>query len=308
MEERPVYKWKINFHIEDVKLDKTWGKNNLVFFPKVEKRPNWSDKNDIFGYCRIETAGDNQEEAERKGKEIIEGVVASCSVSTGFETLQINYIQPPQVENETELKAMNLPVTRNIGPITLYASRDLTANDLDLSYAFFEKVKVNPNVKELLLAMNWFQRATAYRDPYDRFIAFWISFNAFYNLFYPNPSTDDDATKMEHLAKNLFEENEAQKLVIDMNQVVSKLTSAKGIYLSTSGNTDWADKLEESMKNSDFRDALHYALRCIYGIRKTLFHGDRDTKEKEKKAIQDVNPMLKQIIRRSLLKYVNGKI
>jgi hypothetical protein len=246
MKETPSYQWKINFHIENVKLDKDWSKNGLHLVSRVEKRLGLSDKNDIFGFCRINTKGDNQIEAEAKAGEIIDGVIASCSIITGMERLQVGYIVPPEVENEKELKEMGLPVSRSIGPVTLYASG------------------AHGGV--------------------------------------------DDATKMQYLALNLFDEAEAKQVLTDMTKVISKLTSAKGCYLSESQKTDFADELEQSLNKRSYRSALYYAIRCIYSIRKTLFHGDRDIMEAEKEIVENVNPLLKQIVRRSMLKCLVGKI
>jgi tetratricopeptide (TPR) repeat protein len=307
MKEIPNYQWKINFLIEGVKLDKQWSKNGLQLTPRVEKRPSWSDKNEILGFCRINTKGDNQNEAEAKAEKIIDGVIASCSIITGMEKLNVRYIVPPQVENEKELKEMGLPVSRSIDPITLYASGDLYTKQLDFSYDFFEKVEAHLKANELKLAMNWYKRAADYEERCDRFIAFWISFNAFYNLYYKKLADARDATKIEYLALNLFDEAEAKQMLTDMTKVISKLASAKGCYLSKSKRKDFANELEQSLKKGNYRFALYYAIRCIYCIRKTLFHGNRDIKEAEKE-IADVNPLLKQILRRSMLKYIVGKI
>lgn len=308
MNEDVEYNWKVNFCIEYIKVNKKWNKDNLYMIPDVEKRDGLSDKNEIRGYCLVNTKGDNQKEAEEKAKQKIEGVIASCSVLTGLENLHVSYIVPPQVLNEKELKKKGLPVTRSVGPIVLYAEGTLTSDNLDSSFEFFQKVDALSNRDSVRLTMNWFKRGLDYREPYDRFIAFWISFNAFYNLFYKGSVDDADSYKMKTLALNLFDEAEAKQLLDDHSKIISQLIALKGRFLSLSGNTDYAYELEKRLKTGNYRSALENAIRCLYSIRKTLFHGTRGITESEKKIVEDVNPFLKQIVRRSLLKYVIGKI
>ena len=240
--------------------------------------------------------------------ERIEGVIASCSVLTGNERLQVSYIGAPQVLNEEELKKKGLPVTRSVGPFKLYAESSLTSENLDSSFDFYRKVNALSNQDAVRLTMNWFKRAFDYREPYDRFIALWISFNAFYNLYYGKSVNDADSEKMRNLALNLFSEAEAKQLLNDFSKVTSRLISLKGRFLSLSGRTDYADELERRLKAGNYRSALENAIRCLYSVRKTLFHGATDITESEKRLVEDVNPLLKETIRRSLLKYVIGHI
>lgn len=302
------YHWKVNFCIEYIKLSKKWKKDDLYMIPNVEKRQGLSDKNEIRGYCLVNTISDNQKEAEARAKERIEGVIASCSVLTGNERLQVSYIGAPQVLNEEELKKKGLPVTRSVGPFKLYAESSLTSENLDSSFDFYRKVNALSNQDAVRLTMNWFKRAFDYREPYDRFIALWISFNAFYNLYYGKSVNDADSEKMRNLALNLFSEAEAKQLLNDFSKVTSRLISLKGRFLSLSGRTDYADELERRLKAGNYRSALENAIRCLYSVRKTLFHGATDITESEKRLVEDVNPLLKETIRRSLLKYVIGHI
>ena len=300
------YHWKINFHIEYVKLDKKWSKDNLYMSPYAEKRHGLSGKNEIYGYCLEKTKSDNQEKAEERAKGKIEGIIASCTVLTGNERLQVSYIGAPQVLNEDELKKKGFPVTRSMGLSKLYAEGRLTSENLDSGFDFYRRVNALPNQDAVRLTMNWFKRAFDYLEPYDRFIALWISFNAFYNLYYGGSVNDADAEKMRTLALNLYSEAEAKQLLDDFSKVTSRLISLKGRFLSMSGGTDYADELESRLRAGNYRSALENAIRCLYSVRKTLFHGARDITESEKKLVEDVNPLLKETVRRSLLKYVIG--
>ena len=60
------YHWKVNFCIEYIKLSKKWKKDDLYMIPNVEKRQGLSDKNEIRGYCLVNTISDNQKEAEAR--------------------------------------------------------------------------------------------------------------------------------------------------------------------------------------------------------------------------------------------------
>lgn len=302
------YVWKVNFGVESVELRDKWSKNDFCMFPVTEKLGALSDIHKIRGYCIVSTEDDNQKEAMEKAKEKIESLMASCSVLTGMETLNVSYILPPEVLNEEELKELGLSVTRFVGPITLRAQGSLTPDNLDSSFDFLQKVDALPNRDAFKVTMNWFKRGVDYKEPYDRFIALWISFNAFYNLYYRGSVNDPDPNKMRTVALNLFSEAESKQLLNNFSKITSQLISLKGRFLSLSGHTDYADELEKRQKAGNYRSALENAIRCLYSIRKTLFHGTRDIKESEKRIVEDVNPLLKQIVRNCMLKYLIGKI
>lgn len=299
------YVWKVSFRLEDWKLSRKWSKDNLYMFPHATKRKVLSDKHEIRGFYIARTKDDNQEEAVEKAKERIEGVIASLSSMTGTEGLTASYIWPPEVVNEKELRKKGLPVTRKIPhPLVLRVQRPITPQHLDSSFGFLQRVGALPNRDAFRVTMNWFKRGVDYDEPYDRFIALWISFNALYNLYYPKSVDDTDTAKMDNLALNLFSEARAKQLLNSHSKTVSQLITLKGSFLSQSGKTDYAAELEKELLAGNYREALRNAIRCLYGIRKTLFHGARDISESDKKIVEDANPFLKEIVRKSMLTIV----
>ena len=63
-------------------------------------------------------------------------------------------------------------------------------------------------------------------------------------------------------------------------------------------------ELDLALKAKNFKRAVKVAIRCVYCIRKTLFHGESDISDVDVQIVQDVNPLLKELIRFSILKYV----
>ena len=306
-----AYLWKVSFSIDSVELSDKWEKNNLHLFPEAFKdAPALSERHRIRGYCVIEIESDNQEEAMEKVREVVEGFVACYSILTRSIHVRISYILPPKLVNKEELEKLGKPIPDiYIGPLVLFAEAKLTPKELDLSYQMLTQVAKSPKSGALRVTLRWYRRAMEYRDPYDTFIALWISFNSFYNLYYSGPEVDD-ATKMEYLMTKLFDEAEAQNILSlkHVAEIVSHLISLKGLFMSKSGRTDWSEKLELELNAKKFKEALKYAVRCVYSIRKTLFHGDRDISSADRKLVEDTNPFLKEIVRTIILKYVTGKI
>lgn len=87
--------------------------------------------------------------------------------------------------------------TRFVGPITLYTEGSLTPEILDSSFDFSQKVRALSNQDALKITMNWLKRGVEYNEPYDRFIASWISFNALYSFYYKGSANHPDSQKMK---------------------------------------------------------------------------------------------------------------
>jgi len=290
-------KWKISFRILGVKISKDWQRGK--FFLSPHERQDIAETN---GYFIVECK--EQDEAIEKSREAIEKFMGCYSIRTKATRFRIEYL-PPDILNEPELKANKLPIPEN--PIKLVGMivDPSTIQDLDQSYTLFEDINKHEKSYNMGRILRWYTRALEYDDPYDKFIALWISFNSFYNLYYIGPS-DKDAAKIDYLCTNLFNSNDARIFLQSKSstKVTKKLVSLTGDFKSTTGNTDFAQSLDQSLKARRYSEALKYAMRCVYGIRKTLFHGDRNITQKDKKIVEEINPMVKCLIQESIQKFI----
>lgn len=294
------------FSIDSVALSHKWNKDDVFLFPQSMKTPSpLQDKHEIRGHIIVETETADQKEAMEKAKERIERFVACYSILIRTRHVRISYIMPIKLVNAEELRKIGKPIpTIFAGPYVLRSETKLTPKELDLSYQMLTRIAKDSNNRALGVTLRWYRSAMEYRDPYDTFIALWISFNSFYNLYY-NGSAIDDVTKMNHLATKLFNDKEAQNMLHlkHVRQVTSKLISLKGSLKSQLGKTDYSEELERTLKANAYKGALKHAIRCIYCIRKTLFHGERDISDADMQLVQDVTPFLTEVVRMSVLKY-----
>lgn len=301
-----AYVWKLRFGIDSVELSRKWNENGLFLSPySIKTPPSLQDRHKIRGHVIIETESGNQEEAMEKAREKIERFVACYSILTRTIHVRIHYIMPIELVNEEELRKLGKPIpTISIGSFALYAEAKLTPEELNLSYQMLTQIATDPKSKALGVSLRWYRCAMTYRDPYDSFFALWISFNSFYTLYYNGPAAND-AAMMDYLAIKLFTDNEAKRMFAlkQVAKVVSRLISLKGSLKSQSARTDYSEKLDLALKAKGFKGALKNAIRCVYCIRKTLFHGERDISEADKQLVQDVNPFLKELVRMIVLKY-----
>ena len=129
---------------------------------------------------------------------------------------------------------------------------------------------------DALRIADWLQRSEGENDEINSFIFAWIAFNGLYGLFASitgfasnTGKPPNDAEKFEHIIKKLLV-NEASN--IGNSSALSKLESY-GI-LSNNGNRNWSDELKNERRNiyKDDIKVLQYAMRCVYGVRKEVFH------------------------------------
>ena len=75
------------------------------------------------------------------------------------------------------------------------------------------------------------------------------------------------------------------------------------MYYNRDGNRDWVQELQDAMNTSQFVKALEYLWRCVYGLRKEIFHAGQRYRDNPN-LLETYNFFLRGLLRESLLKYI----
>lgn len=294
-----IPKWKIQFNVSGVKISCPW--NNSTLFITPHKDQSISEVNGYFI-----TECHEQDEAIERSREVIEKFMACYSIHIKTTKLRITYF-PPYILNEKELKEKNIRIPTNIIEVEGLILDPSPNHDIEHSYTLFKNIDEHEKRDSLGITLRWYIRAIEYDEPYDKFIALWISFNSLYNIYYEGLSYRD-ADKIDYLATHLFNSNEAKNFLKKrrVENQVEYLSAIRGAYKSNSGRTDYSEELEQAYDNEQHIRALNYLIKCLYGIRKTIFHGDRDITKSDKKIVEDVNPVLAILVQDSILIYLKN--
>jgi len=192
--------------------------------------------------------------------------------------IEVEIIADPTLLNRDELAAAGINLRRDIGKSSKLRWAILNVGDsLDESDRFWQtgfSGKAAGYERDALRVADWLARAEAMSDPIQRFILTWIGFNGLYGLLalIENKGSTDDAAKFMFAIESLIPESVAEKIAHNHDKALSQLESYQ--ILSKSGKTDWGAKLcaERSKQTPNYITILKLATRCIYGIRKAVFH------------------------------------
>jgi hypothetical protein len=137
---------------------------------------------------------------------------------------------------------------------------------------------MNPmRLNQLELIARWFRRSKEMDNPFDKFIALWISFNSFYACEHLDDSEARQLQILEDTYKNIF------KSVVDANE---KFFADFKNYIDTKPvNSGFIQDLRYSV-NKEKNKKRYYNLTsfceylgCIYQVRCNLFHGGKNLED-----------------------------
>ncbi|MGB9938432.1 hypothetical protein [Methanosarcina sp.] len=135
------------------------------------------------------------------------------------------------------------------------------------------KNKIKGKENEVFRLADWIILAEKQNDDIKSFILTWIAFNGLYNLF-SSVSTiqviNNDAQKIDNVIDGLLEKSDAKKIVDTYPHLFDQLQSF-GIC-SQNGKTNYSQKLKGLRNSTRDLEVIKCAVRCIYGIRKEVFH------------------------------------
>lgn len=225
-----------------------------------------------------------------------------------FDPLEVKIAFGPTLLNKDELFKL-YELKRSIGSSFQISWRTYDVGDsLTESHNFWElgfKSKSKEYKNDALRIADWLQRSEGEKDEIKSFILAWIAFNSLYGLFasITGKGRLRDINKFEHIIEELLI-NDASQIVNKNGRILDKLESY-GV-LSDSGTTNWSEELKkERMKSDkDTLNVLQYVVKCIYGVRKQVFHEAPQSEDIVERA-QICKLMLTQIVATCLKNFVN---
>jgi len=191
---------------------------------------------------------------------------------------QVVSAAPSRDMSEAEIyEWLNLPIlrppTRGMGELKVELGPDAaTVLGLLLDNLAHRSARARRN---LMLPMRWFSKAASATNPYDRFIAYWISFNAIYES-YRKASTGELAAMKDCLA-DLVRPRKARSLVHNRRPLFDFMANTGIMHHPPSGKSrPVAAELqaELSKPKPDYKEIISRAGVVLYAVRCNLFHGD----------------------------------
>jgi len=135
------------------------------------------------------------------------------------------------------------------------------------------------------IVRTWFKKGALETDPFNKFVCFWISFNAIYMSRYP---VDGDKACIKEVKKDTHFASEYKGLLKE-HAFQSKIHAL--IALGTITNEKNGDRY--SFSANDF-PAL---IEVLYQIRNNLFHGGKDISEKrDLDVVSAAHPILSELL------------
>ena len=149
---------------------------------------------------------------------------------------------------------------------------------------------------DVIRIADWLERSASETDDIKRFMLAWIGFNGLFGIWCEIDGSQElnDAEKIEKLINNFFSYFEAERIYNKFNAKMSYLATLS--IKSKKGNVDWSLKLSEEMakSNPSYMEVLNYTLKCIYGVRRQVFHEAPQT-EDILKTVQHCTPIIAKI-------------
>jgi hypothetical protein len=158
------------------------------------------------------------------------------------------------------------------------------------------------NRKPIQLPLHWFAMASQEPHSPDRFIRYWIAFNALYS---------DPDKKEQDAIKKYFDNQVEDNIVsnfIKFNRNRLEIISTGHIELGRKRMISEELRNVLASKNSSNRDIMKLALLALYGIRNNLFHGSYCLSSSDVFSLLEAAEIaLSDFLRRKLLSFFNVK-
>jgi len=190
--------------------------------------------------------------------------------------INIRLVTSPTLVNREQLRADGVHLRRSIG-----ASFDINSPMLDVENCLADsetfwmlgfKGIARGQEDEVLRVAEWLERSARETDGVKGFILCWIGFNGLYSLIASlnGKRCSPDADKFEFAIDHFVSPSQAQDII---RSIGTEITKFEG-YDIRSGNTNWSRKLSAERGKPVINNVaiLKLVTRCIYGVRKQVFH------------------------------------
>lgn len=199
-----------------------------------------------------------------------------------FSPIMITLQAPPYLTNRDILEKNGAVFGRQISfsCSIKYSILDVDSS-ISASESFWEsgyKGNALNRQEDVLRIADWIERSENEIDPIKSFILVWIGFNGLYGIVASvhGKTNLNDAAKFEFIIKTLINETQAKKIVKDNMSQINKLSTND--FTSESGSTNWSLKLKNAINNNySGIKVLLLATRCVYSVRKQIFHEAPET-------------------------------
>ncbi len=146
-------------------------------------------------------------------------------------------------------------------------------NKIDI---FIRNLKLNVNKNSYIIALRWMRKAALDNDIVDRFVAYWIAFNALYSL-HGEPREIGEQELIKRFVKNEFDNLTSEDfLVKQIGTDNIKIIYNSGLKLRSQDVTAELKTQWEQIKqgrSSDFMTCFELLVLSIYAVRNSIFHG-----------------------------------
>lgn len=237
-----------------------------------------------------ETSSFDEEHPQGRGSEYAEETLARLDAQAireimlkrmiyqkNFFALSIRLKTHPELTNRQALIKAGVILQRPLcwahdASCTVLDVEDSLANTQSYWEDGFKKTSKDQQA-ELLRIADWIERSYLEQDEIKSFILTWIAFNGFYSLFSDiDGKTRSDADKFEFLIQELVSTPDAKKIIRNIHEYTNNLKTFN--ITSESGKINFSQKLEAALKKDEIneKEILKLVVRCVYGVRKQVFH------------------------------------
>lgn len=195
-----------------------------------------------------------------------------------FSPINIELVDYPTLVNREDLIKSGVELKRSaftshtIRYCSLDVNDSIEESELFWKSGFHGITKHQEN--EIIRIADWLEKSESENDQIKSFILAWIGFNGLYNLFASlNKYTGNDTQKFEFMIDKLnFQLIKIQEVIKSITKEMSEFKTYS--IKSESGKMCWSNKLEEEIKKPtiDNLAIMKLILRCIYAVRKQVFH------------------------------------
>ena len=281
------YKFKATFKLGGINLDNDWLKDGFSF---KKSKDDISEGEYVFELpvSSPEQGTDFVKIAEKKTRRFIE--VLSLYYMGG------DHKSPMLKVNDFKVVCMNAREVKPKGSHPIFSTFSVkgsflcsgkTLDEVLANYYIYEKLKD----KRWHLIVDYMRTGMTRDDVYARFIDYWISFNALYNL---KSNKRREHERISDTLQNIFDTEKICKswiekfsipladnqLSINFLLILSRHRGKTPIEIlinldlkDKSGRHNHSKMLGNAVKNKNYCEALVQIAQCLYILRCNLFHG-----------------------------------
>jgi len=265
-----TYRWRIEFSLPGVPIARP------VTLDAIHLEPTPRDENSrsrSIGYLVLETDQYLQDSAvEAAALSRLEFVAVAAAALGG--SVRGPVVTSVRLENRDDLEAAGVRTPLENASLTMTGkviAPDIEETALTRCY----RTALGLAGEEASLwrrAARWLWRANSEGDPYDKFLALWISFNVLYGPL----KTDSEQRAIEdYLAKAIPTEPDAEKFLAGVRSEDLALLGASGLTLK-SRNRLVANELQTALgvpgAQQSRRGLVALAFLTIYAVRCAIIH------------------------------------